>query len=247
MSASSLPHARAFTLIEVIIATIVTAMVAATAIAVVEGFRQAAALQAARSETIVRAAGVQAHVAQLALRSRMTLELDPARILLWTPAETLADSGEGSESAFDRIDLDEGELHWLAFEQEPDGTWTLAEYSPRPADVAGEDAFFSSDTSYWADLFDALRERDALVRAPLAERLAPPRRMAGAGIAAQALDAPAFMTLEPTVCDNRGFSAEFALTARDIDGTEDESMRTDVRIAGLLAFFDQHPICVETP
>jgi hypothetical protein len=59
------------------------------------------------------------------------------------------------------------------------------------------------------------------------------------------LSTPAFQTLEPTVCDNRGFSVEFALTARDADGTEDESMRTDVRITGLLAFFDQHPICLE--
>ena len=236
---------RAFTLVELIIASVVTAMVAATAIAVVEGFRQAAAMQAARSETIVRAAGVQAHMAQLALKSRMTLELSPERILLWTPAESLSNSGEGSETAFDRIDLDEDELHWLALEQEPDGTWTLVEYTPRAEVVAGEDVFFTNDTSYWADLFANLREREALVRAPLATRLAPPRRMVGEQGALTALDAPAFMTLEPTVCDNRGFSVEFALTARDIDGTEDESMRTDVRITGLLAFFDQHPICVE--
>ena len=239
-----------FTLVELIIASVVTAMVAATAIAVVEGFRQAAAMQAARSETIVRAAGVQAHMAQLALRSRMTLELSPERILLWTPAESLANSGEGSEAAFDRIDLDEDELHWLALEQEADGTWTLVEYTPRAEAVAGEDVFFTDDTAYWADLFASLREREALVRAPLATRLAPPRRMAGGqGAGGQAalaeLDAPAFMTLEDSVCDNRGFSVEFALTARDIDGTEDESMRTDVRIAGLLAFFDQHPICLE--
>jgi prepilin-type N-terminal cleavage/methylation domain-containing protein len=240
-----------FTLVELIIASVVTAIVAATAIAVVEGFRQAASMQAARSETIVRAAGVQAHMAQLALRSRMTLELSPERILLWTPAESLANSGEGSEAAFDRIDLDEDELHWLVLEPEPDGAWTLVEYTPRTEMVAGEDVFFTSDTSYWADLFANLRERDALVRAPLATRLAAPRRMsggqAGAGgqVALDALDAPAFMTLEDSVCDNRGFSVEFALTARDIDGTEDESMRTDVRITGLLAFFDQHPICLE--
>lgn len=236
---------RAFTLVELIIASVVTAMVAATAIAVVEGFRQAAAMQAARSETIVRAAGVQAHMAQLALKSRMTLELSPERILLWTPAESLSNSGEGSEAAFDRIDLDEDELHWLALEQESDGTWTLAEYTPRTEAVAGQDVFFTQDTSYWADLFGSLRERDALVRAPLATRLAAPRRMAGAQGGIAAIDAPTFMTLEPTVCDNRGFSVEFALTARDIDGTDDESMRTDVRITGLLAFFDRHPICVE--
>jgi len=236
---------RAFTLIELIIASVVTAMVAATAIAVVEGFRQAAAMQAARSETIVRAAGVQAHMAQLALKSRMTLELSPERILLWTPAESLSNSGEGSEAAFDRIDLDEDELHWLALEQESDGTWTLIEYTPRANVVAGEDVFFTNDTLYWADLFASLREREALVRAPLATRLAAPRRMVGEQGALAALDAPAFMTLEPTVCENRGFSVEFALTARDIDGTEDESMRTDVRITGLLAFFDQHPICLE--
>jgi prepilin-type N-terminal cleavage/methylation domain-containing protein len=237
--------ARGFTLVELIIASVVTAMVAATAIAVVEGFRQAAAMQSARSETIVRAAGVQAHMAQLALKSRMTLELSPERILLWTPAESLSNSGEGSEAAFDRIDLDEGELHWLALEQETDGTWTLVEYTPRRESVAGQDVFFTSDTSFWSDLFASLRDQDALERAPLASRLAPPRRMAGPGSPMASLDAPAFRTLEPTVCDNRGFSVEFALTARDADGTEDESLRTDVRISGLLAFFDQHPICVE--
>jgi len=252
MSARGIGRCRGgFTLVELIIASVVTAMVAATAIAVVEGFRQAASMQAARSETIVRAAGVQAHMAQLALKSRMTLELSPERILLWTPAESLANSGEGSEAAFDRIDLDEDELHWLALEPEADGTWTLVEYTPRAEAVAGEDVFFTNDTSYWADLFVSLGERDALVRAPLASRLAAPRRMsggqggAGAQVALSELDAPAFMTLEPTVCDNRGFSVEFALTARDIDGTEDESMRTDVRITGLLAFFDKHPICLE--
>ena len=236
---------RAFTLVELIIASVVTAMVAATAMAVVEGFRQAAAMQSARSETIVRAAGVQAHVAQLALKSRMTLELAPERILLWTPAESLSNSGEGTEAAFDRIDLDEDELHWLALEEEPDGTWTLVEYTPREEMVAGQDVFFTNDTSFWADLFASLREREALVRAPLASRLAAPRRMSGGQGPMASLDAPGFMTLEPTVCDNRGFSVEFALTARDIDGSEDESMRTDVRITGLLAFFDQHPICVE--
>ena len=170
---------RAFTLVELIIASVVTAMVAATAIAVVEGFRQAAAMQAARSETIVRAAGVQAHMAQLALKSRMTLELSSERILLWTPAESLSNSGEGSEAAFDRIDLDEDELHWLAIEQEADGTWTLVEYTPREESVAGQDVFFTSDTSFWSELFASLRERDALARAPLASRLAPPRRMGG--------------------------------------------------------------------
>lgn len=234
---------RAFTLVELIIASVVTAMVAATAVAVVEGFRQAAAMQAARSEMIVRTAGVQAHMAQLALKSRMTLELSPDRILLWTPAESLASSGEGSDAAFDRIDLDEDELHWLALESEPDGTWTLVEYVPRAESVAGQDAFFTSDTSFWSDLFESLRARSALVRAPLASRLAPPRRMGGLGGPAAALDAPAFQALEPAVCDNRGFSVEFALTARDTDGSEDESMRTDVRITGLLAFFDRHPIC----
>ena len=240
------PHGRrAFTLVELIIASVVTAMVAATAIAVVEGFRQAAAMQAARSETIVRAAGVQAHMAQLALKSRMTLELSPERILLWTPAESLSNSGEGSEAAFDRIDLDEDELHWLALEQDDDGSWTLVEYTPREESVAGQDVFFTSDTSFWSDLFASLRERDALARAPLASRLAAPRRMGGLDGATVPLDAPAFRTLEPTVCDNRGFSVEFALTSRDADGTEDESLRTDVRITGLLAFFDQHPICLE--
>lgn len=240
------PHGRrAFTLVELIIASVVTAMVAATAIAVVEGFRQAAAMQAARSETIVRAAGVQAHMAQLALKSRMTLELSPERILLWTPAESLSNSDEGSEAAFDRIDLDEDELHWLALEQDADGSWTLVEYTPREESVAGQDVFFTSDTSFWSDLFASLRERDALARAPLASRLAAPRRMDGLEGATVPLDAPAFRTLEPTVCDNRGFSVEFALTSRDADGTEDESLRTDVRITGLLAFFDQHPICLE--
>lgn len=96
---------RGFTLIEVMIATVVTTMVAGTVVALIQGFVSALTIQDLRSEAIVRSAGVQSHLGLLSLKTRMSLALSPQRVLLWLPAETLLTSGSGSDAAFDRIDL----------------------------------------------------------------------------------------------------------------------------------------------
>ena len=53
---------RAFTLIEVMIATVVTTMIAGTVVALIQGFVSALSIQDLRSEAIVRSAGVQSHL-----------------------------------------------------------------------------------------------------------------------------------------------------------------------------------------
>lgn len=229
---------RAFTLIEVIIATTITTMIAATVIALIDGLTGALAIQDLRSEAIVRGAGVQSHIGLLSLKTRMTLALSEQRVLLWLPAETLAESGSGSDSAFDRIDLVDDELHWLEFAQEADLTWSLIEWSVKPEAVpAGEsEVYFSTDATFWDDLFVQLRDTAQLRRSPIAVNLAPP--LADGVVAA----APRFVWQSSNCCENHSIGAEFAFVA--LEG--EAELRSDMRMESALAFFDRHPICSES-
>ncbi|MSR44672.1 MAG: hypothetical protein EXS15_04845 [Phycisphaerales bacterium] len=233
------PHSlRAFTLIEVIISTIVTTLVAGTVVAIVGAFSSALAIQDLRSEAIVRGAGVQSHIGLLSLKTRMTLALSPQRVLLWLPAETLEESGSGSDSAFDRIDLDEDELHWLEFFQEADASWTLIEWTVKPETVVAgaAEVYFSADSQFWDTLFVQMRDAGQLRRSPIAGGLAAPQR---SGVV---LGAPCFVWQTESCCDNRSVGAEFAFVA--VDG--EEELRSDMRLESALAFFDRHPICTES-
>ncbi len=228
---------RAFTLIEVIIATMVTTMVAGTMMALVQGFVSALAIQDLRSEAIVRSAGVQSHLGLLSLKTRMSLALSPQRVLLWLPAETLATSGSGSDSAFDRIDLAKDELHWLEFLEEADSTWTLVEWTVKSTMVsAGDSAVFTVDGAFWDTLFVQLQDAGKLRRSPIAGGLAPPELAAGTA------KKPLFVWQTSDCCQNRSVGVEFAFVA--VDGTE--ILRSDVRLESALAFFDRHPICSES-
>lgn len=229
---------RAFTLIEMLIATVITTMIAATVIALIGGLAGALAIQDLRSEAIVRGAGLQSHLGLLSLKTRMTLALSEQRVLLWLPAETLAESGSGSDSAFDRIDLVDDELHWLEFAQEADESWSLIEWTVKAEAVpAGESAvYFSTDSEFWDNLFVQLRDTDQLRRSPIAVNLAPPLV---AGVAAAA---PRFIWQSADICVNRSIGAEFAFVA--LEG--DAELRSDMRMESALAFFDRHPICTES-
>lgn len=228
---------HAFTLIEVIIATMVTTLVAVTVISLVQGFASALAIQDLRSEAIVRSAGVQSHLGLLALKTRMSLALSPQRVLLWLPSETLATSGSGTDAAFDRIDLADDELHWLEFVQEDDETWTLIEWTVRTDMVAAnESAVFTVDGSYWDTLFDDLQSAEKLRRSPIAGGLSAPELASGISAA------PRFVWRTGDCCRNRSVGVEFAFVA--VDG--DELLRSDVRLESALAFFDRHPICTES-
>ena len=228
---------RAFTLIEVMVATVITSLVAGTVVGVVEAFRAATSLQDYRAEAIVRGAGVQSHLGLLALKTRMTLELTPQRVLLWLPSETLTTSGTGSETEFDRINLLDDELHWLEFVQEEDGSWTLVEWTVKPEAVsAGESiTYFTADGAFWEALFETLQGADALRRSPLASGISPART---SGVAASA---QRFVWQTSDTCENRSVGAEFSFIAEDATN----ELHSDLRVESALAFFDRHSICSE--
>ncbi len=228
---------RAITLIELMIASVITTAIAAAVIALIDGLAGALALQDLRSEAIVRGAGVQSHLGLLSLKTRMTLALSEQRVLLWLPAESLEESGSGSDSAFDRIDLVDDELHWLEFAQEADQSWSLIEWTVKADAVpAGQsEVYFSSDREFWDSLFEQLRDTDQLRRSPIAVHLAPP--LDGAVVSAS----PRFVWQSDACCENHSIGAEFAFVA--LEG--DAELRSDVRMESALAFFDRHPICTE--
>ncbi|MEY4786726.1 MAG: hypothetical protein RL692_620 [Planctomycetota bacterium] len=228
---------RAFTLIEVMIATVVTTMIAGTVVALIQGFVSALSIQDLRSEAIVRSAGVQSHLGLLSLKTRMSLALSPQRVLLWLPAETLLTSGSGSDAAFDRIDLAEDELHWLEFVQEEDATWTLIEWTVKNNMVeATESAVFTVDGSFWDDLFLQLNEAGKLRRSPIASGLAAPELLSGIA------KSPRFVWQTSDCCQNRSVGVEFAFVAL----MGNEILQADVRLESAIAFFDRHPICSES-
>lgn len=224
---------RAFTMIEVIIATMVTTVVGGSVAALVQGFVSALAIQDQRSEAIVRSAGLQSHFGLLSLKTRMSLALAPQRVLLWLPAETLAQSGSGNNSAFDRIDLASDELHWLEFVQEADSTWSLIEWTVKADMAAGETTVFTVDGEFWDSLFVELQDAGKLRRSPLAFGLAAPESATGS------TPKPRFVWQTSDCCQNRSVGAEFGFIASDAG----EVLRSDVRIESALAFFDRHPIC----
>ncbi len=229
---------RAFTLIEIIIATMITTIVAATVVSLVNGFITALAIQDLRSEAIVRSAGVQSHLGLVSLKTRMSLALSPQRVLLWLPAETLEESGTGSNSAFDRIDLVQDELHWFEFVQEVDQSWTLVEWTVKAELVPAEESevYFTADGTFWDSLFVLLCEEGKMRRSPIAGGLAAPDL--GVGVVA----APRFVWQTSDTCQNHSVGAEFAFVAKD----GNEVLRSDVRLESALAFFDRHPICSES-
>ncbi len=228
---------RAFTLIEVMIATVVTTLVAGTVAALVSGFVSALSIQDLRSEAIVRGAGVQSHLGLLSLKTRMSLALSPQRVLLWLPAETLLTSGSGTDAAFDRIDLAEDELHWLEFVQEVDLTWTLVEWTVKTDMVAvDESAVFTVDGAFWDDLFLQLNDAGKLRRSPIAFGLKAPELATGE------IKRPRFVWQTNDCCQNRSLGIEFAFIA--IDGGQE--LKADMRFESALAFFDRHPICSES-
>ncbi len=228
---------RAFTLIEVLVATVITSIVALAVIGMVEAFRSAVSLQDHRSEAIVRGAGIQSHLGLLALKSRMALALSEQRVLLWLPSESLEESGAGSESEFDRINFADDELHWLEFVEESDASWTLVEWTIDPAAIAAEETatYFTADPQFWDDLFVTMRDAGQLDRAPRAEGLQPPV------VGGAALSAPHFVWQTSNTCENRSIGAEFSFVAEDESG----ELRSDLRIESALAFFDRHPVCTE--
>jgi type II secretory pathway pseudopilin PulG len=234
---------RAFTLLELMVATVTVTMVAGAVAGFLGTFHRALRLQDVRAAAIVRTAAIQAHVSRLMLESRMLLEQGQQRTLLWLPSEMLEDSGAGAESAFDLVNLTADELHWLLLEQESDGSWSLKEAVVNAATIpTGQgDSYFSVDATYWNSVFEELRAAGQLTIFPIAEGLAP---MARDGVVAAA---PRFTYGTTSICTNLVLGIEFAFMRERLDDsgeqTGEEELRLDVRLDEHLPFPDIHPIC----
>ncbi len=234
----AMKHARhGFTFIELMIAMLVTTLVAATVVSLISGFLTAIAVQDLRSEAIVRSASIQAHLGLVSLKTRMSLSVSQQRVLLWLPAETLAESGSGANCAFDRIDLIEDELHWFEFVQDVDESWSLIEWTVKPELIpSGEsEVYFTIDQEYWNNLFFHLRDSELLRRSPIAFGLGSP------DLAENETPAPRFIWQDHNCCLNHSIGVEFAFEVLN----DRHPMRAEVRLESALAFFDQHPICSE--
>lgn len=235
-----LNNPRGFTLIEALIATLITAMIAAMVAGLVSAFHSSTRLQDVRAAAVLRTAAIQSHLARQLLRTRMLLQQDESRVLLWLPSETLEESsGQAGESAFDRIDLAEGELVWLDLVEAADGTWDLMESVVVAESLAEEDlyAYFTTDAEYWNSLRDSLEAGDKLKTYPIVEAISPMKSPDGT-----VADAPRLLFGSEEVCSTWSVGVEYAIVEASDDG-ELEEMRIDVRIDEAIPFPDQHPIC----
>lgn len=227
---------RAFTVIELLVASVITGIVALAVAGLLNFVGTMAEGQEGRLGAVVRLSGVQARVARLALEARMILEQRPDRIALWLPSEMLEGAESGSESNFDVINLEADEIAWLVWRQEEDGSWSLVERRPDPdaldlvaLEIANLEVYFTSDPVYWNDVYSWLDEQGALDSSVLAEGLMPPT------IDGELAEAPRFETAAGSTCTSRWFAGEYAYDV----GESPINARFDAAIA----FPDPHPLC----
>lgn len=227
---------RAFTLVELLVASVVTTIVALSVAGLLSFVGEMAEGQEGRVGAVVRLSGVQSRVARLALEARMIVEQRPDRIALWLPSEMLEGAESGSESNFDIINLEEDEIAWLVWEQVEGGTWRLVERRPDPdalnlveLEIANLEVYFTPDQAYWDSVYTWLDENGALDTAVLADGLLPPTTE---GVVA---DAPTFDFVDGGTCGSRWFSGEYAFDVGD--------SAVNARFDAAIPFPDPHPLC----
>lgn len=143
---------RGTTLVEILIATVVATLVAASVGSLMTMLAGAISEQDRLGEQLVRTAGSQARIADHILRARCILHLSSTQMLLWVPAETFEDSNVFKD-AYDTINTNE--LRWY--------TW-----DPTLKAVVCSRRSDSSDTSpcalstNWAALYSTLKEANKL-------------------------------------------------------------------------------------
>lgn len=227
---------RGFTLVEVLISSMITAMVALAVVGLLQMVSVMASGQENRVSAVVRLSGIQARVARLALEARMFLEQRADRVALWLPSEMIEGASSGSENNFDTINLDEDEIVWLLWEETSAGSWRLLEQRPDPdaldlvaLEITNLDVYFTADGQYWDSIYTWLQEQGALDTRVLADDLIAPR------LGAVLAEAPTFQYSAPGVCDNRWFAGEYAFA--------DDEAPVNARFDAAIAFPDPHPLC----
>ncbi len=227
---------RGFTLIELMVATVITSVIALSVAGLLSFVGEMSAGQENRVSAVVRLAGVQARVARLALEARMVLEERADRVALWLPSEMLEGAESGSESNFDIINLEQDEIVWLVWEDVGNGSWRLLEQRPDPdalnlveLEIENLEVYFTPDPAYWDSIYTWLHDNDALDTSVLAEGLEAPI------IGGVATASPAFRFAAGTNCTARWFAGEYAFAQ--------EEAPINARFDAAIAFPDPHPLC----
>ena len=107
-------HRRAFTLVEVLVATVVTAMVAGAVVGTINAVQVGLDDQDSASAEIARLARAQARLADHLYRARMILAQRDDSICLWLPSEAF-DGSSANATNYDTINADE--LRWYVVDR----------------------------------------------------------------------------------------------------------------------------------
>lgn len=109
------PRRRAFTLVELLVATAVTAIVAASVAATLSAVAVGLQGQEEAAQEVARVARAQARLCDHLYRARMVLAESPDSVALWIPSEAF-DGTAANAAAFDAIRSDE--IRWYRFDRQ---------------------------------------------------------------------------------------------------------------------------------
>lgn len=106
---------RAFTLVELLVAIAITAIVAAAAGATLSAVAVGLRGQEEAAQEVARIARVQARLCDHLYRARMVLAQSPESVAIWLPSEAF-DGSDANAAAFDAIHTDE--VRWYRFDRQ---------------------------------------------------------------------------------------------------------------------------------
>ena len=153
---------RGFTVIELLIASVITSMVAAAVIGTMQAVTGSMQQQDLAADALARAARAEARVADHVNRARLILLQDADEVALWLPTEPFTSSATNT-SDYDTINANE--LAWYVVDAST-GTLTLTYLTNR-----------SDRTTYglstnWSSLRTTLQMQQKLTSVPVIEGLA---------------------------------------------------------------------------
>ena len=153
---------RGFTLIEVAISTVITALTAGAVVGTLRAFSDAMGAQDAMADGTARIARADARIADHLERARLVLLQDADEVLLWLPTEPFTSSANNT-SDYDAINANE--LAWYVMDA-ASGTLRLQHLSNR-----SDRTVYALSTS-WASLRPTLQMQGRLTTITVLEGLA---------------------------------------------------------------------------
>jgi len=153
---------RGFTVIELLIASVITSMVAAAVIGTMQAVTGSMQQQDLAADAMARAARAEARIADHVNRARLVLAQDADEVALWLPTEPFTSSATNT-SDYDTINANE--LAWYVVDAST-GTLTLKYLANR-----GDRTTYGLSTN-WSSLRTTLELQQKLTSVPVLEGLA---------------------------------------------------------------------------